>query len=128
LTDQEKERIRATDERGRAMLERTERLTQEELLQMHGAWRDSQGRPQSARLGDRVFKPGCRVRIRPKRISDVFDILLTGMTATVQSIEQNLEGQYLICVAMDDDPGRDIESKAQLGHRFFFKPEDLEIL
>ncbi len=39
LTDEEKEQIRRGDERARALLERAERLTAEELMQLHGTLR-----------------------------------------------------------------------------------------
>lgn len=39
LTDQEKEELRRTDERARALLERTESLTAEQLLRLHGTLR-----------------------------------------------------------------------------------------
>jgi hypothetical protein len=42
LTDDEKAEIRAGDERARAILERTESLTAEQLMRMHGALRDLQ--------------------------------------------------------------------------------------
>jgi hypothetical protein len=44
LTDEEKEEMRATDPRVRALLERTERLTAEELMRMHGTIRELQVR------------------------------------------------------------------------------------
>jgi hypothetical protein len=40
LTDDEKEEMRATDPRTRAILERTERLTPDELMALHGAIRE----------------------------------------------------------------------------------------
>jgi hypothetical protein len=40
LTDAEKEEIRAGDPRARELLERTEAMSPEELLQLHGTWRD----------------------------------------------------------------------------------------
>src|SRR4051794_26089908 len=39
LTDEEKAEMRATDPRGREILERTEALTPEQLMRLHGAWR-----------------------------------------------------------------------------------------
>jgi hypothetical protein len=40
LTDQEKEEMRASDPRTREILERTERLTVEDLMRLHGTFRD----------------------------------------------------------------------------------------
>ena len=39
LSDQEKEEIRAGEPRAREILERTEAMSREELLRLHGAWR-----------------------------------------------------------------------------------------
>jgi hypothetical protein len=39
MTDEEKAEMRATDPRAREILERTESLTQEQLMRLHGAWR-----------------------------------------------------------------------------------------
>jgi hypothetical protein len=126
LTDEEKEEIRRADSMGREMLERTERLSEEELIRLHGTWRNKDGRPTGVQVGEVLLKPGSRVRLRPKKITDAFDVILTGMNATVQSVEQDLEGQYHLCVSVDADPGKDLERKAQLGHRFFFRPEEVE--
>src|SRR5262249_24055713 len=99
-----------------------------------GAWRDGAGRPidesrpTSTHIGAREITRGSRVRVRPKKVADVFDLVLSGKTAIVRSLEQDLEGQEHLCVAFEDDPGRELEQKAQLGHRFFFRPEDVEPL
>lgn len=39
LTDEEKEEMRASDPRTRAILERTEAMTAEDLMRLHGTWR-----------------------------------------------------------------------------------------
>jgi hydrogenase maturation protease len=72
--------------------------------------------------------PGDRVRLRPRAGGDVFDIALAGKIATVESIEQDYEGNQHVCVVVDDDPGRDIGLMRQPGHRFFFAPTEIEPL
>jgi hypothetical protein len=42
LTDEEKAEMRATDPRAREILERTEALTPDELMRLHGTIRDWQ--------------------------------------------------------------------------------------
>jgi hydrogenase maturation protease len=71
---------------------------------------------------------GERVRLRPRAGGDVFDIALAGKIATVESIEQDYEGQLHVCVVVDEDPGRDIGLMRQPGHRFFFAPTEVEPL
>jgi hydrogenase maturation protease len=73
-------------------------------------------------------KPGDRVRLRPGKRGDVMDIALAGKTAMIESIEQDYEGKFHVCVVADDDPGRDIGIMRQPGHRFFFDPEEVEPL
>jgi hydrogenase maturation protease len=70
-----------------------------------------------------------RVRLRPRRAGgDVFDLALDGRTAVVEGIEQDLDGNIQLAVAVDDDPGRDLGLRRQPGHRFFFAPEEVEPL
>jgi hydrogenase maturation protease len=54
------------------------------------------------------------------------DIALADKTAVIESIEQDYEGKIHLCVVVDDDPGRDIGLMRQPGHRFFFRPEEVE--
>jgi hypothetical protein len=56
------------------------------------------------------------------------DPALAGMTATVDSIEQDFEGRVYLAVTVDDDPGRDLSALRQPGHRFFFQPDEVEPL
>jgi len=80
------------------------------------------------RIGDADVKVGDRVRLRPGKRADIFDMALAGKTAVIESIEQDYEGKFHICVVADDDPGRDIGMMRQPGHRFFFFPEEVEPL
>jgi hydrogenase maturation protease len=73
-------------------------------------------------------KQGDRVRLRPRKGGDIFDIALAGKVATVESIEQDYEGGSHICVVIDDDPGRDIGMMRQPGHRFFFAVSEVETM
>jgi hydrogenase maturation protease len=80
------------------------------------------------RIGEADVKVGDRVRLRPGKRADIFDMALEGKTAVIESIEQDYEGKFHICVVADDDPGRDIGMMRQPGHRFFFFPEEVEPL
>lgn len=117
LTDDEKEEAKHTDPRARALLERTEALSPTDLARLHGALRTKR------RCG-----PGDRVRLRPKPGGDVFDLALAGKTATIQSVEQDFDGRTFFAVTVDDDPGNDLGVSGQPGHRFFFRPEEVELL
>ena len=73
-----------------------------------------------------VLKPGDRVRIRPRRSADAFDLLLAGRMATITSIEQDFEERVYVAVTVDDDPGRDLGDLRQPGHRFFYAVDEVE--
>jgi hypothetical protein len=85
-------------------------------------------RLESARWGERLLRPGDRVRLRPRGGADAFDLLLLGRVATVESIEQDFEDRVYLAVVVDDDPGRDLGALRQPGHRFFFSPLEVEPL
>jgi hypothetical protein len=54
------------------------------------------------------------------------DLALAGKTAVVDAIEQDFEERVYIAVTLDDDPGRDLGAEGKMGHRFFFRPEEVE--
>ena len=83
---------------------------------------------ESAHAGPFEIRAGDRVRLRPRGRADILDLALAGMTATVESVEQDFDGRVYLAVTVDDDPGRDLGRLRQPGHRFFFAPEEVEPL
>lgn len=73
-------------------------------------------------------KQGTRVRLRPHAGGDIFDLALTSRVAVVEAIEQDYDGNVHLAVVVEDDPGRDLGMLRQPGHRFFFSPEEVEVL
>jgi hypothetical protein len=145
MTEDEKREMTAGDERGRALLERTEALAREQLMHLHGAVRGLRpisapdlSNPWSAhtdrrplecvQIGAFEVRKGDRVRLSPRGGADIMDIALKGKTATVESVEQDFENQVYLAVSVDDDPGKDLGTTGQPGHRFFFRPEEVEPL
>jgi hypothetical protein len=120
LTEQEKQAMQATDERAKAILSRTEQFGAEDLLRLHGAVREFQPRSR--------FRPGDRVRLHPRPGSDVFDLALAGKVALVHAIEQDYEGREFLSVVIEDDPGQDLGLEGKPGHRFFYRPDEVELL
>jgi hypothetical protein len=114
LTDAEKRQMAALDPRTRDLLDRVEGLSDAGLARLHGAVRSP--------------RPGDRVRLRPSGRADAFDLLLTGKAATVASVETDFEGRSYVTVTVDDDPGRDLGVTGMPGHRFFFRPDEVEPL
>lgn len=134
LTDDEKERMRSVDDRTRALLERTEALSPEEILSLHGRLRGEQANTKSIQIGGVILAHGSKVRLRPRKSraassrADIFDTILEGMTATVEAIEEDFENEIHLAVTVDEDPGRDLGQKGMPGHRFFFKADEVEPL
>jgi hypothetical protein len=79
-------------------------------------------------IGPCEVRQGGRVRLRPRGRADILDLVLAGMTATIEAIEQDYEGRVYLAVTLDDDPGKDLGALRQPGHRFFFQPEEVEPL
>lgn len=71
---------------------------------------------------------GSRVRLRPAPGADLMDLALAGKTAIVEAIELDYDDRVHVAVTVEDDPGRDLGEARQIGHRFFFSPEEVEPL
>jgi hypothetical protein len=77
-------------------------------------------------VGPTEIRAGDRVRLHPRGRADILDMALAGMVATVEAVEQDYEGRAWLAVTVDDDPGRDLGALRQPGHRFFFRPDEVE--
>ncbi|MEA2380765.1 MAG: hydrogenase maturation protease [Solirubrobacteraceae bacterium] len=84
--------------------------------------------PDAVTVDGIALRARSRVRLKPRAGGDVFDLALAGRTAVIEGIDQDLEGNIKLAVAIDDDPGRDLGLRKQPGHRFFFSPEEVEPL
>jgi hypothetical protein len=126
LTEDEKAELRGTDRRAGELLDRTEALTPDQLGQLHGTMRRIGSAPRQA-PDTAVLQPGCRVRLRPHRQADAFDLVLRGKAATVATVERDFEGQVYVTVTVDDDPGKDLGLEGKPGHRFFFHADEVEL-
>lgn len=144
LTDEEKQEMAHTDEYARKILERTEALPEEYLMKLHGTWRGL-GRPSPEEanpwgfLGENTrleaisvngvyYQAGDRVRLKPRGGADAFDMVLAGRTAIIEAIEQDFENNIHFAVVVEDDPGKDLGFMRQPGHRFFYSPDEVELL
>src|ERR1700751_4501625 len=152
LTDDEKAEMRQGDSYARAILERTETLSNEQMLKVHGAVRGlrrvtasepaaSPGAaspswdpfaqtpaPERVTVFGIELRKGDRVRLWPQKRADIMDIAMEGKIAIIEAIEQDLEGNIQFAVVLEDDPGRDMGMLRQAGHRFFYSPEEVEPL
>jgi hypothetical protein len=145
LTEGEKDEIRAGDARTRGLLERTEALSGDGLMKLHGVlrqYRDERLKPapqshglkpvtqvrhsKSVWVSGVELKAGDLVRLRPRKSGDVFDMALAGQVAEIEAVEQDFEGRVHLAVVLADDPGKDLGAMRQPGQRFFFAPEEVE--
>ena len=76
--------------------------------------------------GGVYLKRGDRVRVRPKARADVMDLALSGQTAIVEAIEEDLEHHVHLAVVIENDPGIDLGMLRQPGHRFFYGVDEVE--
>jgi hypothetical protein len=74
------------------------------------------------------LRVGDRVRLQPGGSADIFDLALSGRVAFVEAIERDYDEQVHVAVVVEDDPGRDLGADRMVGHRFFFKPHEVERL
>lgn len=133
LTDDEKTEMAAVDGFARRILHRTENLGEEELFGMHGTMRalkqlTNEEPPEFVEVQGQRLTVGDRVRIRPSRLSDVFDVALVNKTAEIESIEQDFEGKIHLALIIDDDPGKDMGKMRMPAHRFFYGLDEVELI
>jgi hypothetical protein len=85
--------------------------------------------PASVLIAGREVRAGHRVRLHPKVRADAIDMLIEGKTARIEAIQQDFENRIYLVVTLDDDPGREQWDERVLpGHRFYFFPEEVELL
>jgi hypothetical protein len=136
LSEPEKLEMRRIDEHARKILERTESITPEQFLTMHGAMREVKKsaeeffnpgkRLESARICDVDLKKGDRVRIRPKRRADIMDMVLDGKIGIIEAVEEDVENNVHFALVLEDDPGRELGMQRYIGHRFFYSADEVE--
>ena len=148
MTAEEKREMAAVDERGRALLERIEALTATDMARLHGtlrdphlgaatagaiandAWRATDAKPQLAflRVHGTDLKVGDHVRLSPKGSADIMDMVLKDEVAIIEAIERDFEDKVHVAVVLENDPGREFGLDRMPGHRFFFSPDELEVM
>lgn len=90
-------------------------------------WDELEGRaPRTIEMGGVHIGRGSLVRLRPRTGGDIFDLALSGKTAVVESLQQDMEGNVSLAVVLEEDPGRDLGVARQPGHRFFFAAGEVE--
>jgi hypothetical protein len=133
MTDEEKAEARATDPRARAILDRIERLTPDQLGALHETLRRAEffhppgtASPDQAFItidGVRVAK-GSRVWLRPNRRAEAMDMFLRDQAATVAAIHRDVDDRVHIAVTVDADPAASLPESFR--RFFYFDPAEIE--
>jgi hypothetical protein len=136
MTDAEKLEMRNIDEHARRILERTENLSAQHFMQMHGTMRDVRlsneeffnpaKKIESAKVHGADLKKGDRVRIRPKKRADIMDMAVDGKIGIIEAVEEDVEHNIHFALVLEDDPGRDLGMHRYIGHRFFYSSDEVE--
>jgi hypothetical protein len=137
LSDEERAAIEAGDPTVRAMIERAEAATPDDILALHGRMTLEPPKPSAAvtdpsrgedevEADGKIFRRGGKVILRPAPEADLHARMAAGRTATVERIYVDLDGKVHLGVTIDDDPGQELmrETNRLL---FFFAPE-VEVL
>jgi hypothetical protein len=146
LTDEEKREARATDDRARDIVDRTDAMPPDVLERLHGAIRPAPAAAAAPGLaewetllnppgtptpeqdtieiaGVQVTK-GSRVIVRPTRRADPIDMFMRDRVARVEGVYRDLEGATHVAVVLADDPSGDLH--AWYGRFMYYGPEELE--
>jgi hypothetical protein len=151
MTDEEKEQARATDPLAAQLIDRCDAMPPETMARMHGVLRDPhqvaglipeipEGVGWWEQSADTAVRPevdavlvngvrvarGSRVRLHPSRRSDAQDLFVSGKTARVTSVHEDVDGNQHVGVVVDDDPAADLHD--WYGRYLYFAPDEVEPL
>ena len=118
LTDSERAEI--TDPRVRAMIERADTVTPEQITALHG--RVTMRDPRAGEASAHGLRPGDHVILHPRPDADLAARLLEGRQATIERIYVDGEDKTYFAVTVDGDPGQDLMRETGR-YLFFFAPE-----
>ena len=81
----------------------------------------------TTRLGGVQVGKGAKVRLHPGNRSDAQDMFLRGLTATVEGVFHDVEGDIHLAVSVDDDPAA-TELPSWIGRFRYFRIHEVEVL
>jgi hypothetical protein len=152
MTDEEKAQARATDLLAARIIDQCDAMTAEAMLDLHGVLRD----PHAGEPGlipeipddvqwwdpqaDNAVHPeldavlvngvrvaaGSRVRLHPSRRADAQDMFVSGKTARVTAVHEDVDGGRHVAVVVEDDPAADLHD--WYGRYLYFSPDEIEPL
>jgi len=81
----------------------------------------------TTRVGATDVGKGAKVRLHPGNRSDAQDMFLVGLTATVEGVFHDIDGDIHLAVSVDDDPAA-IELPSWIGRFRYFRLHEVEVL
>ena len=143
MTDAEKAEARATDPKAAEIIERCDAMSAEDLMRLHGTFRDPDPQPPSWSDPDDPFavfndhdpetseviisgttiRKGSLVRLHPRRRADAQDVFYTDQVARVTAIHRDLENETHVAVVLLDDPAADLHD--WYGRYLYFSPDEV---
>ncbi|CAN5597387.1 hypothetical protein BH20ACT15_BH20ACT15_11660 [soil metagenome] len=149
LSDDERSDIAHQDPAVREMIERADKVTNDEMLDLHGRLTfkepedDEEGELTNGTqltppagldvtpgeheldLGAARVRLGDKVVLRPGTEGDVYDKMLDGRSATIERIYKGYDERIYLGVTVDDDPGQEL--LRETGRYLFFFADEVEI-
>ena len=154
MTDEEKAAARATDPLAAQIIDRCDAMSPEAMLNLHGVLRNPHAMSAGPSLipevpdgvdwwdplADTAVQPeidavlvngvrvsrGSHVRLHPSRRADAQDIFVSGKTARVTAVHEDVDGNQHVAVVVDDDPAADLHD--WYGRYLYFAPDEVEPL
>jgi hypothetical protein len=143
LSDGERAEIERQDPAVRAMVARAQSATPEDIVSLHGRVQlrdpvtleppseppglaDPRAGDSVLDVGDRTFRRGAKVVIRPAPDADIQARMLDGRRATIERIFTDYDGRAHLGLTIDDDPGQELMRETGR-YLYFFAPE-LEVV
>jgi len=143
LSDGERDAIERQDPAVRQMVARAASATAADIVSLHGrvelrdpvtleppseppGLTDPRAGDSVLDVGDRTFRRGGKVVIRPGPDADIQARMLDGRRATIERIFTDYDGKAHLGLTIDDDPGQELMRETGR-YLYFFAPE-LEVL
>jgi hypothetical protein len=143
MTDAEKAEARATDAKAAEIIERCDAMSPEDLMRLHGTFRDPDPLPPSWSDADDPFavfndhdpdtsevvisgeivREGSLVKLNPRRRADAQDLFYADQLARVTAVHRDLDDETHVAVVLVDDPAGDLHD--WYGRYLYFSPDEV---
>jgi hypothetical protein len=143
MTDTEKAEARATDPKAAEIIDRCDAMSADDLMRLHGTFRDPDPQPPSWSNADDPFaafndhdpdtgevvvsgetiRKGSLVRLQPRRRADAQDLFYADQLARVTAIHRDLDDETHVAVVLVEDPASDLHD--WYGRYLYFSPDEV---